>query len=107
MVDFRLLHLPQKLASVSRERFDVAALPLRINGVQRQGTLARTARTAAHRHAFARKSNRNVLQVVLLSALHKYRAECRVLSVASCRFLPGLSFSAFTRYSVLRTQYAQ
>ena len=36
-VDVRLLHLPEELARVSRERLDVAALALRIDGVERKG----------------------------------------------------------------------
>ena len=40
-VDVRLVHLPEELAGVGRERFDVAPLPLGKDGVERQRRLSR------------------------------------------------------------------
>src|SRR5688500_12768339 len=54
LFDLRLLHLTQKLPGVTRQRFDVAALALRVDRVECQRALARAARSAAYRHGLAR-----------------------------------------------------
>ena len=68
-IDIRLVHLPQELAGVGRQRFHVAALALREQRVERQRGLAGTGQAGEHHHAVARHLQVHVLQVVFASAL--------------------------------------
>src|SRR5439155_10881075 len=67
--DLGLLHLPQELPGVGRQRFDVAALALGVDGVQSERAFARAAGAAADSHTVAGQGDVDVLEVVLLGAL--------------------------------------
>src|SRR5207237_3980844 len=43
IIDVGFLQLPQKLAGVARQRFDIRPLPLGVESIERQGTFARAA----------------------------------------------------------------
>ena len=68
-VDVRLVHLPQKLARVRRQRFDIPALALGEQRIERQRGFARTRQAGEHHHAVASKLQVHVLEIVLASAL--------------------------------------
>ncbi len=63
-VDVRLLHQAQELARVRRERLDIAALSLRVEGVERQARLTRPREARDHDQGIARKLEIDALQVV-------------------------------------------
>ena len=64
-VDVRLLHHLEELARVRRERLDVAALALRIDGVERERGLAGPGETRHAHERVPRDADGDVLQVVL------------------------------------------
>ena len=65
VLDVGLVHLPQELARVGRQRFDVPPLALGIDGVEGERRLA-TARQASNDHQpVAREDQVDVLEVVL------------------------------------------
>ena len=64
-VDVGLLHQPQELARVGRERLDVAPLPLRVDGVEGEARLARAREPGHHDQRVARQLEVDALQVVL------------------------------------------
>ena len=68
VLDLRFLHLPDELASVRAEAFDVAALPFGIDRVHSERTLARTTRPAKDRHLVASHSDVDAFEVVLIRA---------------------------------------
>ena len=70
LVDIGLLHLPQELARVGGERLDVAALPLRVDGVEGKAALAASRQPGDHDQAVARHLHVEVLEVVLAGAAH-------------------------------------
>ena len=70
MLDPRLGHLPQELAGVSRERLDIPALALGIQGVHRQRGLARATGPAEDAHLVPGEFEVDILQVVLAGPLH-------------------------------------
>ena len=53
-VDVRLVHLPQELARVGRQRLHIAALPLGEDGVERQRRLARSGQPGENDQRVAR-----------------------------------------------------
>ena len=63
-----LVHPLEKLARVSRQRFDVAPLALGINRVESERRLARTTDTRHHGHLIYGNRERDVLEVVDASA---------------------------------------
>src|SRR5690606_18878988 len=67
-VDVGLLHQLQELPGVGRERLDIAALALRVEGVERERGLARTRQAGDHHEAFARNVEADVLEVVRAGA---------------------------------------
>ena len=67
-VDVGLVHLPQELAGVGRQRLDVAPLPLGVDRVEGERRLARARQAGDHDEAVARQRQRDVLQVVLAGA---------------------------------------
>jgi hypothetical protein len=67
-VDVGLGELLQELARVGAERLDVAALPLGVDGVERERRLAGSARSGEHHELAARQRDRDVLQIVLSRA---------------------------------------
>ena len=67
-VDVRLVHLPEELAGVGRQRLDVAALAFREDGVEGQAGLARAGEPREHDHRVAGQVEVDVLEVVLAGA---------------------------------------
>ncbi len=63
-VHVRLLHEPQELAGVGRERLDVAPLALGVDRVEGQRGLARARQAGDHRQAVAGDLDVDVLEVV-------------------------------------------
>ncbi len=53
MIDVGLLHQLEELAGIGAERFDVAALPLRIDGVEGEARLAAAGEAGDHRERVA------------------------------------------------------
>ena len=70
-IDVRLVHLPEELAGVGRQRLDVPALPLGEQRVEGERGLARTGQAGEHDHAVARHRQVHVLEVVLAGALDR------------------------------------
>ena len=69
-VHVRLIHLPQKLASVRRQRLHISPLAFRKNSVKRKGRLTRAGKTGEHDHRVAGQVNIHALQVMLPRAAH-------------------------------------
>ena len=65
MVDVRLGHLAQKVTRITRQTLDVTSLPLRINRVKCQRTLARPADAGEANQLVARQHHIHVAQIVL------------------------------------------
>ena len=65
MLDVGLLHHLEELARVGGKGLDVAALPLRIDGVEGEARLAAAAKAGDHRQALARDVDVDTLEVVL------------------------------------------
>ena len=63
-VDVRLFHPLEKLASVSRQRLDVAALPFGVDGVKRERRLTGPAHPCHHHERARRQRQVDVLQVM-------------------------------------------
>ena len=68
-VDVGLVHLPEELARVRRERLDVASLALGEDGVERQARLARAGQSGEDDEAVARQVDVDAREVVLTGAL--------------------------------------
>ena len=64
-VHVRLVHLPEELPGVRRQRLDVAPLALGVDRVERERRLARARQPGEHDEAVARELYRDVLEVVL------------------------------------------
>jgi len=64
-VDVGLAHLLEELTGVGRQRFDVAALALGVDRVERQRRLARSRQPGDHHELVAGNLHGDVLQVVL------------------------------------------
>ncbi len=73
VVHIRLVHLPDELARVRGEGFDVAALSLGEDGVERQRRLARPRQTRDDHELIAGNLDGNVLQVMHACADHADR----------------------------------
>ena len=67
-VDVGLVHLPEELAGVRRQRLDVAALALGVDRVEGQARLARAGQPGEHDQLVARQLDVDVLEVVLAGA---------------------------------------
>ena len=67
-IHIRLFHLIQKLPRVSRERLDIFALALGVNGVKGQRRFARTAQPGDDDQFVARDGEAEVLQIMLARA---------------------------------------
>ena len=65
------LHLVQKLTSVSRKRLYVPPLAFRIDGVERQGRLARTAQAGNNGQRVTGDFDVYVLEIMLARAAHR------------------------------------
>jgi hypothetical protein len=64
-VDVGLVHLAQELAGIGRQRLDVPALALGVDGVERQRRLARAREPGEHDQLLPRQLEADVAQVVL------------------------------------------
>src|SRR5712691_4005474 len=67
MIDIGLLHLVKKLACISRQRLDIAALSLGKNGVEGQAALARTREPRDDNQFITRYSHIYIFQVMFAS----------------------------------------
>ncbi len=67
-IDVGLVHLPEELAGVRRERFDVAALALGVERVECQRRLAGTRQACDDDQAVSRERHGDVLEIVLPGA---------------------------------------
>ena len=85
-VDVGLVHLPEELPGVRRQRLDVAALALGVDRVERERRLARARQPGEDDQLVARQLEVDVLQVVLARAPHDDRVVGRSLR----RRRPGL-----------------
>ena len=65
VVHVRLVHLPEELPRVAGQRFNVAALTLGVDGVERQRRFARAGQAGQNHQLVARNLNVDVFQVVL------------------------------------------
>ena len=74
LVDVRLLHHLQELARIGRERFDVAALALGIDGVEGERGFARARQAGEHHQLVARDFDVDVLEIVLARAADRDHA---------------------------------
>ena len=74
LVDVRLLHHLQELAGIGRERLDVAALALGIDGVEGERGLARAGQAGEHHELVARDLDVDVLEIVLARAADRDHA---------------------------------
>jgi hypothetical protein len=68
LVDVRLLHLAQELASVGAQALDVAPLALGVDRVEGKARLATSAEAGDDDQPVAREGDGDVLEVVLASA---------------------------------------
>ena len=64
-IHIRLIHLPQELPRIRRQRLHIPPLPLRENRVKRQARLPRPRQPGKHDHGIPRQLQRHILQVVL------------------------------------------
>ena len=70
-VDVGLVHLPEELAGVRRQRLDVAALALGVDRVEGEARLAGPGQAGEHDQLVARQLDVDVLEVVLAGAAHR------------------------------------
>jgi hypothetical protein len=70
-IDVGLVHLPEELAGIRRQRLDVAALTLGVDGVEGEARLARPGEAGEHDQLVARQLDADVAQVVLAGATHR------------------------------------
>jgi hypothetical protein len=67
-VDVRLVHLPEELPRIGRQRLDVSPLTLGEDRVERQARLARAGQAGEHDHRLARQVEADIAEVVLACA---------------------------------------
>ena len=65
LIEVGLFHLAQKLARISGERFDIAPLPFRVDGVKSQRRLARPAQPGKDNEPVARQGQVDIFKIVL------------------------------------------
>jgi len=90
----RLLHLFQKLAGVSGERFYVAALTFGIQGVECKAGFSRAAQAGDDGQSVSRDLQTQILQIVLSGSLYRDLVHGRIFYCAQPP-LTGSSFSGF------------
>ena len=78
LVDIRLLHHLQELSGIGRERLDVAALTLGIDGIEGERRLAGTGQAGEHHELVPRHHEVDVLQVVLPRPAHGDHTRIRI-----------------------------
>src|SRR3546814_19127161 len=83
MLDIGLLHHLQKLARISGEGFNIAPLPLRIDGVEGKRTFPRTGKAGDDDQLVAGKVDIDALQIVLARAAHGDMSQHAALNVRS------------------------
>ncbi len=66
LLDIGLLHLAEELPRISGQRFDIAALALGKNSVERQRRLPASRKPREYHHLIPRNGQRNVLKIVSL-----------------------------------------
>ena len=71
-VHVRLVHLPQELPGVRRQRLHVAPLALGVDRVEREARLARAGQAGDHHQRVARQRQGDVLEVVLSRSRDDY-----------------------------------
>ena len=76
-LDVRLFHQLEKLAGIRRKRFNVAALSLRVDGVERQRRLAGSGQAGKDGHLAARDAHLHRLQIVYAGVLYVYPVHSR------------------------------
>ena len=69
IIHIRLIHLPQKLACIGRQRLHITALAFSINRVEGQAALAAARKAGDDHHFITRYLYRDILQVVLTRTL--------------------------------------
>ena len=87
VLHIRLVHPAQELAGICRQRLDISALALRVDGVERQRTLARARHTSNYYQLIARDSNVDVFEVVLARSANHDVLEGHILRASSGRGL--------------------
>ncbi len=70
MLDIRLLHHLKKLARIGGKRFDIAPLPLGIDGVERQARLTTAGKSGNDDQFVAGKVDIDALEIMLPGAFH-------------------------------------
>jgi len=70
MVDIRLAHHVEELPGIGRQRFNIAALAFRIDGVEGEAGLARPRQPGDHHQLVARNRDIDALQVMFAGAPH-------------------------------------
>ena len=75
-IDVGLLHQPEELPRVRRQRLDVPPLPLGVDRVERERGFPRARQAGHDRQAVARDRHVDVAQVVLPRAAHDQRILC-------------------------------
>ncbi len=85
MIDIGLLHQLEELAGIGRERLDIAALALGIDGVEGEARLAGAGQAGDHRERVARDIDVHALEIVLARAAdgNVSKHEGRSISVLS------------------------
>src|SRR3546814_13870865 len=81
MLDIGLLHHLQKLARISGEGFNIAPLPLRIDGVEGKRTFPRTGKAGDDDQLVAGQVDIDALQIVLARAAHGDMSQHAALNV--------------------------
>ena len=108
-IDVGLVHLAQELPRVGRQRLDVAALPLRVDGVEGKARLAGAREPGDDDQGVARQLEGDILEVVLARTSYAdavVGGDESILGRGSTR--PGMQGEsdppARTGYSGLRTR---
>ncbi len=78
MLDVRLLHHLEELTRVGAKALDVAALALRVDGVEGQAGFARAAEAGDDRQALARDIHIDGFQIVLACSTHRNMGQHRI-----------------------------
>ena len=68
IINVGLVHLPQELAGVGRERLDIAALTLGINGIEGQGGFPRATQAGDHHQLVAGDRQVNIFKIMFTGA---------------------------------------
>ena len=70
MLDIWLLHHLQKLARIGAQRFDIATLPLCVDGVKREAGFAGTGQASDNNELVARQVDIDALEIMLARTAH-------------------------------------